>query len=144
MVVESEDCRRWIFGQDLLGGAFAVFLREAATDETHFGLEFRGAHRVVVAFAPFCRAGGPVTVDVDDPAMPETDQVLDSQSGAGGIVGADHVGRRRAQRTGHRYDRSARGEFFDVPAGHDRADQDESLTAVVDQRLNRPLLTAGW
>ena len=105
---------RSVPGEQLLCAEVAALLGVAGGDDVDLVGEAVGAHGLPVAVGAdgvgHLREAGRVgleVLDVGDPAVTESDEVVDDEAGAGEVVVGDRVVRRRTARAGRRR-RSAR------------------------------------
>ena len=93
-----------------------------------------------VARAAGRTSGAAAAVDVDDPRVPQRDEVLDREVGADGLVGHDPVERALAHLAAEHDQRRMLGGGGDRRGREMRRDQDQPVGAVLQQRVEHRLL----
>ena len=95
-----------------------------------------------VAASAFGCAGGAAAVDVGDAGVTERDEVVDGLLESGGVVGADHVDGAVPHRAGDDDEGHAGRKFGQVGRRCVGAEQDQRLTAVLEQARDGAALVA--
>ncbi len=99
------------------------------------------AQRGAVSAPPVGRAGRVAAVEVNDVAMTERGEVLHGQPDASVVGGAHHLDGRGADPSGHHQDGELAGELGEPGRGSLGSEQQQCLAAVVQQGLDRAVLT---
>jgi hypothetical protein len=125
-----------------VSGRGAVLLGRAAGQD--LAGQAVAAHGGAVAAAPVGGAGHAAAVDVDDVAVAEGNQVVHGLAGSVVVGGPHdlHAGRGRRQPPGDADDRQLRGELLQPRGWGLRAEQDQRLAPVGEQRVGGALLVA--
>src|SRR3954471_16330371 len=91
-------------------------------------------HHLLVPTASEPGAGAVPAVDVRDPAVPEIDEVLDGDLGAGSVVDGDRFDPRDAAADGR--DRQSGGELLHLSRGESRPGQHDAVDAMTEEPVD--------
>lgn len=126
------------FGQHGSGGRSTLTFGEPAG--THLRRDTGGTGGPSVTPQPFGRARSSATVEIDDPAVAELDQMIGPEQGTGRIVAAHNVD--TADLAGEHHHRHPGSQVVEPARRRLRTDEQQPLTLLIDQCAQRTGLVA--
>jgi hypothetical protein len=122
----------------LPGGARAVLFAEATGDDLSRAAEAVTEQGAPVPPPALGGSGGPAAVDVRNPAVSQRDEVVDGFVRSELVGRADNVDRGGMYPAGDGDDGEPRREVGEQAGGGGGSEQDQRVTAVVEQAVNGP------